>query len=175
MRPKAIAVWKLAKEAGVDVDTVLLATWDFVHVDGRALHVLDSSDRIPPKLVDRVRKSLGVATRRELQSVKYWYMLFGLKRNDFEKLLSDEGYPVGSKQHKLPPGATKCLVNLARKRNIDPLTGAISLTPSPPPESFQIRNEEILPPPSFKQLGRRRNLRWLTEPANDFETLGESV
>lgn len=163
MRPKAIAVRKLARDAGVDVDTVLLATWDFVHVDDRALQVLDSNDKIPPTLVNRVRKSLGVATRRELQSVKYWHMLFGLSRNEFERLLSGEGYPIGPKQHKLPPGASKFLVTLARKRNIDPLTGAISPPPSPRPESSQIRNEEIPPPPpSFEHLGRHRDLRWLT-------------
>ena len=162
MRPKAIAVWKLAKEAGVDVDTVLLAIWDFVHVDGRALDVLDGSDKVPPTLVDRVRKSLGIATRRELQNARYWSMLLGMKRADCEKLLSDEGYPVGLKQHKLPPGAHKFLMSLARKRNIDPLTGAISPPTFPPPDFSQNRSEDIPSPPSFEQLGRRRNLRWLT-------------
>lgn len=163
MRPKAIPVWKLAKEAGVDVDTVLLATWDFVHVDGRAREVLDKSDRVPPTLVDPVRKSLGIATRRELQSARYWAMLFGMSRADLAQLLSDEGYSLSSKQYKLPPGAHKFLMGLARKRNIDPLTGTITPQAIPPaPDPSQDRDEDTPSPPSFDQLGRRRSLRWLT-------------
>ncbi|MYA44500.1 MAG: type II toxin-antitoxin system death-on-curing family toxin [Gemmatimonadetes bacterium] len=164
MRPKAMPVWKLAKEAGVDVDTVLLAVWEFVHVDGRAHGVLDRRDKVPPTLVEGVRKSLGIATRRQLQSVKYWTLVLGLNRPDFAQLLTDEGYAIGPKQQKLPPGAKKFLMALARNRNIDPLTGAISSSNVPAPTSSQDqdRDEDVPPPPSFEHLGRRRELRWLT-------------
>lgn len=157
-------VWKLAKEAGVDVDTVLLAVWEFVHVDGRAHGVLDRRDKVPPTLVEGVRKSLGIATRRQLQSVKYWTLVLGLNRPDFAQLLTDEGYAIGPKQQKLPPGAKKFLMALARNRNIDPLTGAISSSNVPAPTSSQDqdRDEDVPPPPSFEHLGRRRELRWLT-------------
>ncbi len=164
MRPKAIPVWKLAKEAGVDVDTVLLAVWDFVHVDGRAHHVLDRKDKVPPTLVDRVRKSLGIATRRELQTVKYWAMVLGMDRAALAKMLTNEGYATAPQQHKLPSGAHKFLMTHARKNNTNPLTGAISsptvLTPTY--HQKQDRDEDVPPPPSFEHLGRRRNLRWLT-------------
>ena len=164
LRPKAIPVWRLAKESGVDVDTVLLAIWDFVHVDGRAHDVLDRRDKVPPTLVDAVRRSLGVATRRQLQSVKYWTTVLGLDRADFAKLLTVEGYAMGPRQQRLPPGAHKFLMTLARKRNIDPLTGIIgSPTPLAPTSSQkQKRDEDVPPPPSFDNLGRRRELRWLT-------------
>lgn len=162
MRPKAIPVWKLAKEAGADADTVLLATWDFVHVDARAQDVLDKNDKIPPMLVDPVRKSLGIATRRELQSVNYWTTLLGMTRADLVELVSDGGYPVGATQQKLPPGAHKFLLSFARNRNIDPLTGAISSPTHPPTPSSQERDEDVPSAPSFEQLGRHRDLRWLT-------------
>lgn len=164
MRPKAIPVWKLAREAGVDVDTVLLAIWDFVHVDGRAHGVLDGSSKVPPTLVNRVRRSLGIATRRELHSVKYWADLLGTKRGDFAKLLTEEGYAITPRQHRLPPGADKFLTSLAHKRNINPLTGAIGQSTSPPPKLAQTpkSDEEAPPPPSFEHLGRHRHLRWLT-------------
>ena len=162
MRPKAIPVWKLAKEAGVDADTVLIVTWDFLHVDGRAHDVLRRTDKVPPTLVDPVRRSLGIATRRELQSVNYWTVLLRTTRADLAKLVSDEGYPIGATQQKLPPGAHKFLMNMARNRNIDPLTGAISPPAPRPADSFQDRDEDIPATPSFDRLGRRRDLRWLT-------------
>lgn len=164
MRPKAVPVWKLAKEAGVDIDTVLLEVWEFVHVDGRAHSVLGGSDRVPPTLVNRIRQSLGVATKRELNSVRYWADLLGMKKPDFMKFLSDQGYTVNPRQYRLPPGAKKFLTNLAHKRNINPLTGAIGspTSPSPTPAPTQQHTEEVPSPPSFERLGRHRELRWLT-------------
>ncbi len=78
------------------------------------------------------------------------------------KFVSDEGYPVGATQQRLPAGAHKLLVSLARNRNIDPLTGAISPSTPPPIDSSQERDEDIPSAPCFDQLGRRRELRWLT-------------
>ena len=164
MRPKALPVWKLAKEAGVDVDTVLLEVWEFVHVDARAHDVLGSTDRVPPTLVNRIRQSLGVATKRELHSIPYWADLLGMKKPDFTKLLKEEGYTIIRKQSRLPPGAKKFLTNLAHKRQINPLTGAIGQSTAPPPTPPRTREhaDEPPPPPSFEHLGRRRELRWLT-------------
>ena len=164
MKPKAIPVWKLAKEAGEDVDTVLLAVWDFVHVDGRAHNVLDGSASVPPTLVNRVRKVLGVATSRQLRSTKYWADLLGMQRTEFATLLTNEGYAIGRKQNKLPRGARKFLMSFAHKRNINPLTGAIgqSESPGPRPARTQKRDKSIPPPPTFGHIGRNRDLRWLT-------------
>ena len=88
-------------------------------------------------------------------------MLLGMNQPDFEKLLSDEGYPVGPRQHKLPPSAHKFLIRMACQRNIDPLTGAISPSILPPPDASQNRDQYPLSPSSFGRIGRRRNLRWL--------------
>ena len=164
MRPKALPVWKLAKEAGVDVDTVLLEVWEFVHVDGRAHDVLGSTDRVPPTLVHRVRQSLGIATKRELHSVAYWADVLGMKKADFTKLLKEEGFTIDPEQYRLPPGAKKFLTNQAHKRNINPLTGAIGQPKAAPPTSprTQEHADQAPPPPSFEHLGRRRELRWLT-------------
>ena len=132
-----------------------------MQVDGRALDILVGSDKVPPTLVDRVRKSLGIATQNELQSVRYWTLLLGIKRVAFEELLSDEGYRVGPNQQKLPRGARKFLMRLARTRNIDPLTGAIGPSTLTTRDTTQNRDEDIPSPPSFEQLGRRRELRWI--------------
>ena len=162
MRPKPIPVWQIAKETGADVDSVLLATWDFVHVDGRALDVLNSRDKIPAPLVAKVRQSLGIATRRELHSVKYWRTLLGMSKGDFQTMLSREGYSYSLRQRNLPPGAQKFLMRLARRRRIDPLTGK---TASPKPvKRVSSRNHTVRhPPPSFSQVGRHpRDCRWLS-------------
>ena len=163
MRPKAIPVWKLAKEAGVDVDTALLTIWDFEHVDDRAPRILDRSDIVPATLAKTVRKSLGVATRRDLKSVKYWTMLLGMTRCDFEKLLLDEGFPIGSRHHNLPPSTHKFLLRLARQRNMDPLTGVIRPSVPSPPHSSLNHDHDIPSPPSFEGVGRHRNIRWITD------------
>ena len=161
MRPKAIPVWKLAREAGVDVDTVLLTVWDFVHVDARAHDVLDHTDRIPARLVNPVRKSLGVATPRELQTIRYWTTLLGMSRTEFETLLSDEGYPVGPRQHKLPPSSYRFLIRLARQRQIDPITGPTELSNFSTRETSVTDDHDIPSPPVFDRIGRCRGLRWI--------------
>ena len=161
MRPRSIPVWKLAKEIGSDVDSVLLATWDLGHIDGRALDVLNRRDKIPAPLVEKVRTSLGVATRRDLQSLTYWCNLLGISMPEFRRMLSDEGYPTGPKQRKLPPGARKFLNRVARERQRDPLTGDTTApTPTQPvfPRKPRVRRSS----PSFAQVGRRpRAFRWL--------------
>ncbi len=162
MRPRPLPVWKLVKETGSDVDSVLLATWDLAHMDSRALDVLDGRDKIPAPLVDEVRRSLGIATRRERHSVKYWGSLLGMSRAEFQVMLLEEGYSLGSTQRRLPPGARKFLMRLARTRDIDPLTGDTASTVPAKRLSSRPRRVRRLPH-SFSHLGRRpRSLRWLS-------------
>lgn len=162
MRQRSIPVWQLAREIDSDVDSVLLATWDLAHIDGRALDVLNSRDRIPARLVNSVRRSLGVATRRELKSVAYWCNLLRTTPSELRTTLSEEGYPLGTNQRKLPPGARKFLVRLARARQIDPLTGETAAIP-PTQHVSARRRRTRRPPPSFGQVGRRpQTFRWLS-------------
>ena len=161
MRPRAIPVSKLANQAGVDIDTVLLAVWDLAHIDARAVDVLDARDLVPPSLVDNVKNNLGVATRRQLNTAKYWADLFGLDRQRFAALLAEAGYRLGPRQQKLPPGSFKYLNAMARKRQIDPLTGVIQDRPPPTTPPPDIR-DATPSPPSFAAVGRQRKLRWLT-------------
>ena len=162
MRPRPIPAWQLAKEIGSDVDSVLLATWDLGHVDGRALDVLNSRDKIPGPLADKVRRSLGMATRRELHTVTYWCNLLGMSIAELRVKLSEEGYSLSPKQRKLPPGTRKFLIRLARARQIDPLTGETAATIPTKHVTFRKRKTRRSPP-SFGQVGRRpRTFRWLS-------------
>ena len=154
-------VSKLANQAGVDIDTVLLAVWDLSHIDARAVDVLDARDLVPPSLVDRVKSNLGVATRRQLHTTKYWADIFGLGRQRFEAMLAEAGYPLRPRQTNLPPGSFKYLTRIARKRQIDPLTGVIQHR-SPPAKPPPNTRDATPSPPSFAGIGRQRALRWLT-------------
>ena len=104
MRPRPVPVWQIAKEIGIDADIVLLATWELGQFEDRALNVLNSKDKIPDPLVDKVRRSLGIATRRELHTVTYWCNLLGMSMPELRIKLSEEGYSLSPKQRKLPPG-----------------------------------------------------------------------
>lgn len=154
-------VSKLANQAGVDVDTVLLAVWDLSHLDARAVDVLDARDLVPPSLVDRVKRSLGVATRRQLHTAKYWADLLGVDRQGLEAMLAESGYPLRPRQTRLPPGSFKYLTGMARKRGIDPNTGVIRHRSPPVKQPLDIR-DPTPSPPSFAGIGRQRTLRWLT-------------
>ena len=162
MRPRSISVSQLAREIGSDVDSVLLATWDLDHVDDRALDVLNSSDKIPGTLVEKVRSSLGIATRRELNTVNYWCNLLGLSIAELRAKLSEEGYSLGPKQRRLPHGTRKFLIRLARARQIDPLTGETAA--ALPVKRVTSRKRKLRQPTlSFGKVGRRpRTFQWLS-------------
>ena len=162
MRPRSISVSQLAREIGSDVDSVLLATWDLDHVDDRALDVLNRSDKIPGPLVDKVRSSLGIATRRELHTVNYWCNLLGMSTADLREKLSEEGYSLGPKQRRLPPGTRKFLIRLARARQINPLTGETAAT-IPVKRATSRKRQIRRSTPSFGKVGRRpRTFQWLS-------------
>ena len=161
MRPRPVSVRQLADEIGSDVDSVLLSTWDLGHLDGRALNVLNGSDKIPAKLVDSVRRSLGIATQRELHTVTYWSKLLGMSTAELRIKLSEEGYTLSAKQRKLSPGIRKCLMQFARAHQINPLTG--ETTSTAPAKHLTSRRQIVRrAPPDFRHVGRRpRTFRWL--------------
>ena len=162
MRPKPIPVHQLARETGVDIDTVLLTLWDLAHIDPRALDIVNRKDKIPAPLLDPLRRSLGIATRRDLTSVRHWLGLLGMSRDDFQSMLTERGYSLNSRHRRLPPGALKFLNQLARSRRIDPLTGKTRAPTAPSRDSRQRRSVQI-PPPSFAKVGRHAaSFRWLS-------------
>ena len=167
-------VSKLAKQAGADIDAVLLAVWDLSHIDARAVDVLDARDLVPPSLVDPVKQTLGVATRRQLQTAKYWADLLGVDRERFEAILGDAGYRFSPRQQKLPPGSFKFLSTIARKKHINPMTGVIEQSPQPPAKPHRSNTDPTPSPPSFAGIGRQRSpLRWLT--VDEITTLHDAL
>jgi death-on-curing family protein len=142
-------VKQLAQEAQLDEDEALIALWDAGFND-----IINLVDR--PKDVNRARRALGVATRRELKEIAYWMSIFDLLEEDFRDLLQKLSVPIREDTQKLSTKAISRLQSEARKRGIDPLTGILS---EPVPQF-----RESLPLISkWQTLGHRQELRWLNE------------
>jgi len=139
----------LANEANLDADEVLIALWDAGFNE-----VLRPKDRL--RDVNRARRALGLATRRELKSIAYWMYVFDLYEAQFRSLLHDLSVPIGEKAQRLPPKAVSRLRAEARKRRIDPITGK-RMAPGVRPEAY---GAEVL---EWRTVGHERHLRWLTE------------
>lgn len=143
------SVSQIAKEAQLDVDEVLVRLWDLGFDD-----ISDPKDIVPKRSLNRVRRLLNLATRRELKNICYWQNLFKLEEADFARLLRKLGIKVGLNARKLPSGGIRRLAAEARKRNIDPILGKPI---KPPVVQKRIR------PFSWQPIGRECDLRLLTE------------
>ena len=155
MRRKAISVAALAREANVDADEVLVTLWDLGATD-----LLEPRDTVPSRYVERARECMGIATRRQLNSVRYWTDLLGVTRTELRELLLPLGIELKDNRTRVPRGAPKRLKAHARKKGIDPSTGVIR-SPSRE-ESRRVSKPPPAPPaPSFAELGRLCDMRLL--------------
>ena len=105
-------VSQLAKEAGIDVDEVLIVLWDngIGYVNGPT-NAIRKRDR------NKARRLVGLATRRQLASVDYWKQIFGLDDEEFGHLLESIGIPV-PEVRRLSKKAVTRLRFEARKRGL---------------------------------------------------------
>jgi death-on-curing family protein len=142
-------VQHLAGEASSDVDEALIALWDegFDYVTG-------PNDLIRRGDVNRARRLLGLATRRELASPDHWKKLLGQNDEEFTNLLEDLGIrrlPVGG---RLPKKAIHRLKTELRERGLSP-------TPEEALDS-QPRTEPAYPPFKWEIIGHERELQFLS-------------
>ena len=105
-------VKKLASEAGLDPDDVLVRLWDS---DINYVEHIDHRIRKPD--LDRARRAIGSATRRDLKSTEYWRMALGLNSIEFNALLEKLGIVLNSQAKRLPKGAVSKLKSQARRRD----------------------------------------------------------
>ena len=153
MKPKATPVRTLAKEAGVEIDLVLVTLWDL-----GATQISRPTDVVPSRFVDPARRTLGVATKRDLRRIRYWAELLGETETELRGRLAKEGYRLSKDKTTLPQGTITFLGAIARSKGIDPRTGVIRKSESTATTTVPIKPR---PSPSFSELGRHRDLRLL--------------
>src|SRR5689334_2524734 len=76
----------LASEAGLESDEALVALWY-----AGMTNLKTALDPIPRGDVNRARRILGLATRRELGTPEYWQEQFGISRAQLDAALTSLG------------------------------------------------------------------------------------
>lgn len=145
-------VIQLAQEAQIDIDEALIALWDAGYDE-----IIGPNHIFRRREVNRARRAIGIATRRELRSFTYWIKLLKLKDElELRALLRKKGVSIGDKTRKLQPKVLSRLKAEARKLGIDPITGSVSKIDT------RVTTGE---PPAFKWRtpGHERELRWLNK------------
>ena len=104
-------VEKLAQDAGVEVDDALLILWD-----AGIETVEQPTDVVPKRVVSRAKRAFGMASRRKLASIDYWYRIFGLDKTTFENLLKELEIDVAAKNKRLSKKMISRLRSEARNR-----------------------------------------------------------
>ena len=155
MKTKPITVGQLAREAGVDIDEVLVTAWDI-----GASKVLRESDKIPARFVSTARTKLGIATQRDFRDIRYWRDLLGKSTTEIRVILQGMGHELSDDKRRIPKAAIRPLKTYARKEGIDPLTGVIKSPRTIKPQT-RSRATVSVSVPSFTNLGSKADLRLL--------------
>lgn len=152
MATKRKSVRDLAQEAGLEYDEALVTLWD-----AGFNHVLNLTDTIGSGDLNRARRALGIATRREIKSPSYWQRLFDVDDAGFLSLLTSLGINVGNNARKLPPHSVSKLRKEARKRGFE-LYHREPLSEGKPARTPITRQVFVWSP-----VGTPRDLRYLRE------------
>lgn len=149
MARQRFTVKQLAKEADIDVDEALIALWDggIENVNGPA-SFLRSGD------ANMARRLVGIATRRELSSGRYWEGLLRLDEQAFDHLLMDLDIHTSVGVGRLSKKAINKLKSEARLRGVSPDPRIDEPKPSKPPPAPAPFDWEI--------VGHERDIRFLT-------------
>lgn len=152
MSRKRKTVRQLAEEAGMELDEALVTLWDtgFGAIQG-------PSDTLGNQELNRARRALGVATRRELVSVSYWLKTLGLTRAEFGELMEKLDVKWSESATRVPDKSISRLKAFARNKG-----KSLGL----PYERVQPGKQVITPAQPFQWsvLGKEvENIRYLTE------------
>lgn len=149
MASKRKTVKQLAQEAQIDTDEALLALWDTGFDE-----IIGPNDTFRRQEINRARRALGIATRRELKTFTYWMKLLKLDESELRALLRKKGVPVGDKMRKLQSKGISRLKAEARRHGIDPITGVVIK----PIIRLKKREPSVF---EWRTPGHERELYWL--------------
>ena len=145
MPGRSLSASALAREAGLHVDEVLLTLWD----EGFS-YIRSQDSPVRNRDLKCARRSLGLATRRDLKSSDYWRNLLALGQSEFAALLHTLGITPARSGTGLPKKAVTRLKAEARRRGRDPLTGR-ALAQLPATASAHATTRHPSPVPSLSQ------------------------
>ena len=152
MPRKGATVQHLATEAGIDVDEALITLWD-----AGIEYVGGAGDLVRRDDVNKGRRVLGLATRRELASREHWRQVLGLTDHAFAELLGVLGVPRLPADGRLPKKAIHRLRAEVRRRGGSPYAEIEE------PEGRLVEAEEpSFPSFSWEIVGHERDLRPLS-------------
>jgi len=150
MATKRRTVKQLAQESNIQIDDALLSLWE-----NGFDHIKTEYDKIGPRDLNRARRAIGIATRREFQNPSYWKGVFSLDNSQFQVLLNDLGVPLKRKT-KLQSKAIRRLKSEAFSRGVDPITGNAH---KPCLTGKDNKSTEF----KWRTPGHERELNWLSE------------
>lgn len=145
----------LAKEASLDVDETLVELWD-AGLD----YILGPEDFIRAGDANRAKRAIGLATRRDMIDPGYWRAVFRVNHREWNELLESLGLTPRKFARTVGRKAVTRLKAEARRRNIDPMTGATVSVPAV--ESSRQEAGSGLEKTEWKCTGHQRDIRWLT-------------
>lgn len=144
MARSKITVQQLAAEAEADVDEVLLTLWD------KGIDVSGPTSVIPKRHTNKARRSVGMATRREMASLAFWKASLGANDAEFSSLLQ---------QLAIPP----VIQGRLTKKNINRLRAEIrgrGLDIAKEPEDYEVASIHIEPFVE-RDIGKSKEWRYL--------------
>ena len=143
-------VAELAKEAGISNDEALITLWD-----NEFDNIMSMNDFIYQGDLNRARRCLGLATKRELQQVNYWENLFEQTDEVFTQVISNLDIVILPNQSKLNRKDLGRLRSYATKKGIDIVKGKLI------PNTFKQENYANSPF-ELNITGKIKELRLLT-------------
>lgn len=156
-RPRRATVRALAEAAGADLDEALVTLWE----EGLE-YVASPDDYVVPTDVRKAKRALGLATRAELRSSDYWQSVLAIDHRTVVSLLDASGLALGNDAGRLPRGAVSVLKAEARRRGINPLTGAMHGHTNIQRKKGVVVREKV-PALEWRTPGHEKELSWLTE------------
>lgn len=146
MARSRITVLNLAREAGLDLDEVLVLLWDagFSYVRG-------PTDSLAAGAASRARRAVGLATRRDMESPEFWQRRLGVDEAGLIRLLVQLGVDDYQAGQRLPKRT------LGRLRGEDAARVKIART-----EQARAESATRAPPFMWKSVGRHRDCKTLT-------------
>jgi hypothetical protein len=136
MRNRGITVGRLAAEAGLDVEELLIRLWDvgFEEID-------DLSQFLRAADANRVRRLLGLPSSLRISRPQYWQQAFEVDEATIRELLARAGLTMNPAASTLPKGAVRVLKQHAR---------GTRLLDTPPVVPVLTVAEEAPTPPEFE-------------------------
>ncbi|WP_299932295.1 type II toxin-antitoxin system death-on-curing family toxin [uncultured Nocardioides sp.] len=146
----------MAVEAGLDIDEALVTLWD-AGLDS----VRRPSDAIRPAVLSQARSALGLASKRELNSVNYWCNRLDIDDRKLRELLAGEGLELSIGARTLPKGGVAAMrkferagafvVEIAKAESVRASRKRHGIDSAPPP------------PVEWRCVGRPRDLHYLED------------